>query len=320
MAESIDPRPRLPVVDVARGVALLAMVVYHLSWDLAYARFVPWDVSGDPLWRGFAAAIAGSFLLLSGLSLVLAAERSPGLEGPLRRIGKLALAAAAVSLATYLVFPDSFVFFGILHMIAVGSLLGLPLRRAPVPLLLALAAFVLILPQVARSPAFDHPAFWPLGLSATIPPANDYVPVFPWFAPILVGMSLGRLVVSGAIRLPAVNAGRWPARAFAVAGRWSLVIYLLHQPLLFGAVDGLSRLLPPDPGTERIRFVRECTAECAGFAPPDAGYCPRFCGCVADALEGTAFWSVRGGDPEMSSLVAAAAGTCRGADSAMPLQ
>jgi uncharacterized membrane protein len=313
MDESPASARRLPVVDVARGLALLAMVVYHLSWDLAYVHLVAWDVAGDPLWRGFARAIAGSFLLLSGLSLALSVRG--GFDGGRQalRIGKIALAAAAVSLATWIAFPDSFVFFGILHMIAVGSVLVLPLLRAPAVVSMALAVAALLLPRLLPPIDLDSPLLWPLGLGAAAPPANDYVPVFPWIAPMLAGVALGRLVADGRLGLPSVEARRGPARALAVAGRWSLVVYLVHQPLLFGLAMGLAAILPPVPSVERAWFVRDCEAGCGGWSA-DGPYCARFCGCVADSLAGTAFWTVRGGDPGFSSVVAAAAGTCRGGE------
>lgn len=310
-----SPRPaRLPVIDVARGVALAAMILYHLSWDLAYNRFVAWDVAGDPLWRDFARAIAGSFLVISGVALALANRDGLHLDRHLWRIAKIAAAAAAVSLATYAIFPDAFVFFGILHMIAAGALILTPVLRAPALPLFVAAAAALALPSLWQSEAFDHPALWWTGLSPTVPASNDYVPVFPWIGPLLAGLALGRLIATGRIALPAVGAGGGPARLLARAGRWSLLVYLLHQPLLFGIVSGLAYLLPPDPAVERVRFVEECTAECSRWDQDGGDYCARFCGCVADALEGTSFWSVRGGDPDQQSLVATAATACRAGD------
>ncbi len=154
------------------------------------------------------------------------------------------------------VFPDAFVFFGILHMIAAGSLLATPLLRAPalVPLLLGVA--VLVLSQVVASPVFDLPALWWVGLGTTVPVTNDYVPIFPWFGPMLIGVAVGRLVATGAVGLPALKAEGGPARWLAVAGRWTLPIYLLHQPILFSAVAGIALLLPVNPAAEQARFRR----------------------------------------------------------------
>jgi len=313
MDDSTALHRRLPVVDVLRGVALVAMAVYHFSWDLAYHRFVDWDVAGDPVWRDFAKAIAASFLVISGLSLVLARRAGADAGRYAFRVAKIGAAAAAVTAVTYAVFPDSFVFFGILHMIAVGAILSAPFLGAPAIVPALAAAAVLWIATTVTDPLFDAPALWWVGLSTTTPVSNDYVPVFPWLAPMLVGVALGRLIATGRIRLPAVAPTAMPLRALAAAGRWSLVIYLVHQPLLFGLVSLAAGVLPTSPAVERARFVGECRAECERWEAA-AGLCERFCGCVATSLDGTSYFTVRGGDPELGTLVATAATTCRGTE------
>lgn len=312
MDESTASARRLPVIDVVRGVALAAMVVYHLSWDLAYHRLVDWQVAADPVWKDFARSIAASFLFISGVAQAYGARDGLDVVRHGLRIAKIAAAAAAVTVVTWFVFPDAFVFFGILHMIAAGSLLATPLLRAPALVPLFLGVAVLVLWKVVASPVFDLPALWWVGLGTIVPVTNDYVPIFPWLGPMLIGVAVGRLVATGAIRLPALTAAGGPARWLAVAGRWTLPIYLLHQPILFSAVAGIALLLPVDPAAEQARFVEQCTAECSRY-DQGAAYCARFCGCVADAMAGTRLFSVRGGadDPETQGLVATAATTCR---------
>src|SRR5262249_15519786 len=133
------PAPRLAIVDLLRGAAILAMIVYHAAWDLTYFRLIPVDVGLDPGWRWFAHIIAGTFLGLVGISLVLATRNGFRLRPYLRRLGILVAAAAAVTLVTWRIFPDEFVYFGILHVIALSSIVALPFLGLP-PLIIALAA------------------------------------------------------------------------------------------------------------------------------------------------------------------------------------
>lgn len=311
--ETHRPLSRLDGIDQVRGLAIVAMVVYHAAWDLAYVGLVDWDVAGAPLWRGFAMSIAGTFLVLVGISLVLADRAGVPLTRRLRRIGVIAAAAALVTGVTLVVFPATFVFFGILHMIALGSLLALPLVRAPVPLVAVAALLVLAMPSIATGPLFDAPTLLPLGLAETARPSNDYVPVFPWFAGILAGIVLGRLLPAGDGRgTPGrTTAVSGPAgRILATLGRWSLVIYLVHQPVLFGLASGAAALVPIDPAAERARFTKGCQQECTRGAGDEA-LCRAFCGCVTDALDGTLMFQTRDADPSLDSLVAAAAGSCR---------
>src|SRR5215510_2110570 len=98
--------PRLAIVDVARGTAVAAMIVYHSSWDLQFLRLAPIDVVAHPAWRGFAITIAGSFLALVGVSLVLATRDGFVRAAFLRRLVIVSAAAGAVKLAAYVAMPE----------------------------------------------------------------------------------------------------------------------------------------------------------------------------------------------------------------------
>jgi uncharacterized membrane protein len=243
---------RLAAVDALRGAALVAMIVYHAAWDLSFLGFITTDVATHPGWAAFARSIAAAFLLLVGVSLVLARRAGATLRRVLRRIFIIAAAAAAVSAATYAFLPGQGVYFGILHCIALSSLLGTALHRLPTWLLAAAVPAVLVLPWLFASPAFDAPWWYWLGLSTEVPPAPDYVPLLPWFAAVLAGMAIGR-----ALPEPAPRTAPLPIRALAAMGRRSLAIYLLHQPVLLGLLFAWLWLVPPD-GTAFLRL--DCDA------------------------------------------------------------
>ena len=141
-------RSRWDVIDLARGVAILAMIVYHFGWDLSFLQLIETNLIALPAWRWFARIIAGSFLFLSGIGLVLAHGHAIRWRPFLRRLATIGGAALLVTVATYFAFPDSFIFFGILHCIALSSILALPFLRAPVPVTLGVAAFVLAAPWI----------------------------------------------------------------------------------------------------------------------------------------------------------------------------
>ncbi len=274
-------RPRLPVIDVARGIALAAMIVYHFAWDLSFLGFISTDVTRQPAWIAFARSIAGSFLFLVGIGLVLADEAKQSWGSYLRRLGKIAAAAAAITLATYIAMPDAFIFFGILHMIAVGSILALPFLRAPAWLTIAIATIVMVLPRHVGWSAFDPVWLAWTGLYATPPVTNDFEPVLPWFGPVLLGVAAGRLMVDRGWRegLSRIRAAGFIGRGLAAMGRWSLVIYLIHQPILLAFLYPLALWQAPPPRT----FIESCIGGCAGTGA-DAAYCSRACGCIEQSL------------------------------------
>jgi uncharacterized membrane protein len=281
----LAPR-RYGLVDAARGVALLAMAIYHFSWDLAFHGYLDADVGGDLGWRLFARSIAASFLFLVGVSLVLAARRGLDRERFLRRLALVAVAAAAITVATIFVFPQSYIFFGILHCIAVASVLALPFLRLPVALVVATAAGFIAAPFFIAHPIFDHPALLWVGLGTYFPQSNDYVPLFPWFGAVLAGIAAARLALAYA---PVAPEPPRAARAFVWSGRHSLAIYLIHQPLLFALVALAAMLAPPAMTGEERGFARAFGASCVE-AGSSAGLCEATAVCLAGRLKEEKVW------------------------------
>jgi uncharacterized membrane protein len=287
-AKGEPARQRLLVVDAARGLAVVAMVVYHFSWDLRYFGYIAADVEGALGWRLFARAIAGTFLFIVGVSLVLAERRGFDPKRFLRRLAIVAAGAAAVTVVTWFTFRDTYVFFGILHNIALSSLLGLLFVRAPLPLTLGAAVLAFAAPALLASPAFDRPWLLWIGLSTTTPRSNDFVPVLPWFGVVLLGVSLARVTHEHGLERR-FDAGRIPGWLLFV-GRHSLIIYLLHQPILFGLVDLAARVYPPDFLGFEPSYVESCMAACAE-QDVEAEICNSTCACAAERTQGAGLWA-----------------------------
>lgn len=231
------PGGRILALDLARSLALLAMVIFHFTFDLMLFEHVAPGTVFQGFWPYFARGIASSFLGLAGVSLWLA--HGAGIRWPafLKRFAVIVAAAALVSLATYFAMEQQFVRWGILHMIAAGSLIGLAFLRLPVGLTLATAALVFAAPHYLRAETFDHPLLLWVGLSTKIPPMMDYEPVLPWLCPVLIGIAFARIAGRAGLwqRLARWRPGRM-LRTLGWPGRHSLAIYLIHQPVLFGAI------------------------------------------------------------------------------------
>jgi uncharacterized membrane protein len=223
--------PRLILLDLARTLAVVCMVIFHFTFDLALFGFIPADTMSQPFWYYFARMIAGSFLFLSGISLWLAQGRGIRWRAFWLRFGKIATAALLVTLASIWFVPGGTIWFGILHAMAATALIGLLALRLPWPIALALAATIFAAAWGPRFPAFDPLWLVWTGLAETRPMMGDYVPLVPWAAPALAGIAVAR----------ALRIDLWPGRspspamqALAFPGRHSLIIYLVHQPILFG--------------------------------------------------------------------------------------
>lgn len=312
-----DSVPRLAALDVARGVALGWMAVYHLFWDLTYFGIVRIDILGDPVWWVQPLIITGLFLSLVGASLSLATRQRRLPRHYLRRTALVGAAAAALTGATMVLFPDSFIFFGVLHCITAASLIGLCLARVPGWLLSAAAVAALALPSVAMPAVFDHPWLIWLGLGDRLPFTNDFVPLFPWLGVALAGMVAGRVLAARVE--PTSTFARWRPQTPVAAGlgwlgRHSLVFYLVHQPVMLGILFALHAVFAlgnptfdhffPDR-TARANFLLSCEAACRASGQP-ADLCAKSCACVADQLADFDRWADAGAvwDPVDQTLIA----------------
>ena len=284
-------RPRFAVVDIARGVAIIAMIAYHLCWDLSYFRFIGANVGYDPVWVAIARTILSVFLFLVGVGLVLGHGRGIRWGSFWRRWLWVVAGALAITVATWFAFPDSFVYFGVLHAIALFSLLALPFLMAPLWLPIIVAVAVIGLHFVYADALFNQKPFSWLGFWQVPPPANDLVPVFPWFGVVLVGIVVARLVLASSLaaRLAAIDPPGRLARVLAFMGRWSLLIYLLHQPILLGLVYPAAAILQPQVAMRTADFLGACqsTCEAGGTSAP---LCTTYCQCGLKTVEDNDLW------------------------------
>jgi len=229
----VVPPQRLAAVDALRGLAIVAMVLFHFSFDLALFRIARLDFEHDLFWIVARAVIVATFMGLVGVSLVLAARQDVAPSRRWRRVAVIAACALAVSAASYVMFPETWIRFGILHAIALSSVIAWPLARRP-RLALGLGVAIVAAGMFVAHAAFDHPALQWIGFTTVLPRTEDFVPLFPWLGVTLIGIAIGDVLARrgfGPLR-PLANAPgliRW-------LGRHSLAVYLIHQPVLLGGL------------------------------------------------------------------------------------
>jgi uncharacterized membrane protein len=223
--------PRLVAIDALRGGALCLMFVYHFCFDLRFYRVLAADFEHDPFWLGFRALIVTSFMLLVGVSLALAADARQPAARFWQRIAVIVACAIAVSAGSWLLFPATFIWFGILHSIAAAAVLARPLARHP-GIALAIGAAIVVAGIAGAHPMFDSPLLTWIGFGTRKPATEDFVPLAPWAGWVFVGIALGHALVRSRFRMlaPLARAPRW----LSFLGRHSLAVYMIHQPVLIG--------------------------------------------------------------------------------------
>ena len=239
-------------LDALRGLALILMVLHHLIFNLRYLLDLPVFAFQETSWFVYLLQpfFLNVFLVVSGICCTFSRNNT-------KRGLRLLLVALALSLVTWaasrLTGNDFYIYFNVLHLLSVGILLyalltrpecrtGRPSFRTDV--LLLLGAAVLIWGASFLHLGDGHGSWWllPVGLPPELDFAMaDYLPLVPWLGFFLVGTLIGRQVY--ATRCSAFpGAPPWLlsiSRPFAFVGRYSLVIYVLHQPILLALLLGL---------------------------------------------------------------------------------
>jgi uncharacterized membrane protein len=235
---------RLWEIDALRGVAVVAMIFFHFMWDLWFLGLTSEDIPGAG-WQAFARGIGATFTFLLGLSLTLSVVqalqrgRAPW-PATLRRGLTIIGCGMVISLGTYLFVGQDYVRFGILHHAGAALLLAYPFVRAPRPLTLAVAAAVIAFGSYAPTVPVAHEWLIPFGIYPRGIGMVDYYPLAPWLGVALLGVVVGRTAYAEGQRqftIPDFSMTP-PIPWLRFLGRHSLSVYLIHQPLLIGALMG----------------------------------------------------------------------------------
>jgi uncharacterized membrane protein len=221
-------------LDALRGAAIVWMAMFHFCFDLNYFGLLqPHQFfTRDPFWTTQRSCIVSLFLLCAGLGQAVALDGGQRWPRFWRRWAQVAGCALLVSAGSALMFPRSWIYFGVLHGIALMLVvvrLAAPLRAGLWPL----GALAIALPLLVQSPVFDTPLTNWVGLVTHKPVTEDWVPLLPWLGVVCWGVAAGRWLLQ---HRRGLLAGPVPAaaRPLALLGRWSLSFYMLHQPLLIG--------------------------------------------------------------------------------------
>jgi len=148
---------RMQSIDLLRGIAIALMVIYHFCFDLSYVGFAQFNFNYDVFWLSFRALIISLFLGLVGISFSVAAVNGFVWRKVAIRLALLVGCAALVSVSSKVLFPASWIYFGILHFIAVASILALFFVRWHWTNLAVGVGCILVGLKI-QSPLFDQPA------------------------------------------------------------------------------------------------------------------------------------------------------------------
>lgn len=245
-------KARLDTIDTLRGISIILMIIYHAAFDIAFFGFF----NGHTLFYAAEYAFSSSvlyllqgifssiFIFISGISCSLSRSN-------LKRGAKLLVIALLLTAVTVLAGKEVAVYFGILHLLSISMLIYALFEMfsadffQKIPSLIWLAAFFIfkfITENVNPDgvPLFLKILLFPLGFCENSSISADYFPILPWIFIFFFGASLGKYLPKAKdakkiwhLKLPIITA----------AGRNTLIIYILHQPILLSLMWVIDRLI-----------------------------------------------------------------------------
>ena len=246
------PSQRFDTVDALRGAAIVWMTVFHFFFDLNQFGYINQNFYTDPSWTYQRAAIVTLFVFCAGLGQAIALHQGQTIERFWRRWAQVAGCALLVTAGSYWMYPKSFIYFGVLHGMALMLIVcrfTSGLRLFSPRWLWLWGAVAIAMPLVAASAHnllasidfLNEKAFNWLGLISKKPITEDYVPLLPWLGVMWWGVAAGQALL---VRWPGLLAQPVPKALLPAAwlGRWSLSWYMLHQPVMIGVLMGLAAI------------------------------------------------------------------------------
>ena len=230
-------------IDTLRGLAVVFMILYHFMWDLSYFAVYPANMS-SPFWQTIAESIGATFIFVMGVSLTLkhhqtqvTSKQRSQFSKYLIRGSKIFAWGMLITVGTYFFIGRGFVVFGILHLLGISTILAYPFLQSRwgslVMGLCFIGAGMYIENIIVSFPWLIWLGFRQIGRHMV-----DYYPFLPWFGVALIGIFVGYTLYpekTPHFSLPDLS-NLAPIRGLSFLGQHSLLIYLIHQPILIGGL------------------------------------------------------------------------------------
>lgn len=245
---------RLIEIDIIRGIAIILMIVFHFFFDMHYLNLYSLPLINTPIWEFIRDVVAGIFILLVGISLYLSFLRVTHknltyiTKKYINRGLKILSWGILLSIFSYLfISPIYYIRFGILHLIGASIIIMTPLlllEKCTIPkYTYLLLGIIIILTGSILNLMQCSSYFIPTGCTPTFFTSLDYFPILPWFGYVLIGFWLGKILFKQEAISPNTIENTKPLLIQLVKiGQNSLIIYLLHQPIIFGLLYVLKAL------------------------------------------------------------------------------
>ena len=228
-------------IDFLRGIAIIMMIIFHFLYDLNFFNFVSIDLFNIPM-IFYVYTTASIFLVLVGVSLTLSYSKAKKILTKnqlhikfIRRGIFIFSLGIIITIVSWFYLKQGFIIFGVLHCIGVSIIVSYPLIRFRV-LPLSLGIVFVLVGIYLKTLTFNFSWLLWLGFMPSNFYTVDYFPLMPWLGVVFIGIFLGNTFYENGLRKFSIIEN--PKISFfnfiSFFGRYSLLIYLLHQLVLIG--------------------------------------------------------------------------------------
>ena len=226
---------RIYEIDLLRGLAIILMVIFHFGYDLTIFGWADFSTSKDIEWRIFRTIIVSSFLLAVGMSSYLAYQKSINKRKLANAVAKLFAVSLFITIGSFFMHPSTWVYFGIIHFITVALPISVLFVRIPyIALVIGTACIVGYWMDILNLFPIWKWSVLHLGIPTR---TVDLVSFFPWIGVVLIGVFV---MHNGLFQIKIKSTPIFNKLVFL--GQHSLIIYLIHQPILYG-LFGLTNMV-----------------------------------------------------------------------------
>jgi len=224
---------RLIWLDSLRGIAIILMIIFHLTWDLVQFNYIELNIKSDFM-LSFRVVIVGLFLFSVGISLQISYKIFNKFKF-IKRVALLSIYSLLISIGSYIMYPNNWIYFGIIHMILISTFISVWFVNRKY--LALIGSFVVTIPYIFYNINFMFIKEFFSQFIIHLPRVSyDMAPLFPYMGFVLFGIyvyNISKVQVFDIKKSKVTN-------ILSYLGKHSMIIYLIHQPILFGVFLSLA--------------------------------------------------------------------------------